>query len=358
MDDLIRNKIISANEEFQGLWQKRISNQLSWWSSEYDRDNEEFIDIALNSEMTKMQILLLKLAVHECNNKEIHPNDENSNEIFDKYDELAADVIYSSHIPEEDRYLPQNSWEDDSWGVAQRGRLASNFSSPIVNKIVNIEEGKRPNILFHNREKITEAATLYLKSKIRDKEIDHLFLKLLSDIEIIACIEKFGMSKYFAQDDKPWGKLLKRKDLIEEEEDSLSHHKDALSGIWPMKVFIWFLGISIFTIIASNLVFFIPNNLGDFVSIILIIIWFWDYKRDKKAATNALNNFETSFPTLNLVEKMENFYFLIRCPSPIPVSEIRKEAKVWEDCPGFNVSIPDSLKSLITDMERRGVKWI
>ena len=358
MDDLIRNKIISANEEFQGLWQKRISNQLSWWSSEYDRDNEEFIDIALNSEMTKMQILLLKLAVHECNNKEIHPNDENSNEIFDKYDELAADVIYSSHIPEEDRYLPQNSWEDDSWGVAQRGRLASNFSSPIVNKIVNIEEGKRPNILFHNREKITEAATLYLKSKIRDKEIDHLFLKLLSDIEIIACIEKFGMSKYFAQDDKPWGKLLKRKDLIEEEEDSLSHHKDALSGIWPMKVFIWFLGISIFTIIASNLVFFIPNSLGYIVSIVLIIIWFWDYKSSKKVATNALNNFETSFPTSNLVEKMENFYFLIRTSSPLPVSKIRKDVKNWGDCPGFTVGIPDGIKSLITDMERRGVKWI
>ena len=103
---------------------------------------------------------------------------------------------------------------------------------------------------------------------------------------------------------------------------------------------------------------FIPNIVGSIVSIILIIIWIWDYRGSKKSAKYSLNNYETIFPTLNLVEKMENFYFLIRTSSPLPVSKIKKDVKIWEDCPGFTISIPDGIKSLISDMEKRGVKWI
>ena len=358
MDDYIRNKIIPANEEFQGIWQEAVLDILCTFC-EYEGKDEEFIEIEASSEKMKLKILLMKLAVQELNAKGIQPETDKSQEILYKYEGISNEINFSNHLTREESDKRLDKWEADSWDIAKRTRITSNYSSPIVNKIVNLQEGAFANRIPHNLEKINEALTLYLKSKIRDKEIDRLFLTLLSDCEIIGCVENFGLSKYFARGDgQPWGGLLKRKDLIEEEEDSLSHNKDVLSGIWPMKLFIWFLGISIFTIIASNLVFFIPNSLGYIVSIVLIIIWFWDYKSSKKVATNALNNFETSFPTLNLVEKMENFYFLIRTSSPLPVSKIRKDVKNWGDCPGFTVGTPDGIKSLITDMERRGVKWI
>lgn len=350
-------KIILANEELQGKWQEEALESL-WWNSEYEQDNEEFIDIELNSEKMKMKILLMKLAVHELNNKGVQPNTESSSEIFNKYDGLESEISFSNHLTREEAEKSLNTWEADAWDIAKRTRLASNYSSPIVEKIVNEIEGAWANRIPHNLEKISEALTLYLKSKIRDNEIDRLFLKLLSDCEIIACIEKFGLSKYFTRASQPWGGLLKRKDLIEEEEDRVSHHKDALSGVWQMKLFVWFLGISVLTIIVSNLLTFIPNIVGSIVSIILIIIWIWDYRGSKKSAKYSLNNYETCFPTLNLVEKMENFYFLIRTSSPLPVSKIKKDVKIWEDCPGFTISIPDGIKSLITDMERRGVKSI
>ena len=351
------NKIISANQEFQGRWEEDVRSV--WWFPEYEKFNEEFIDIEIASERMKMKVLLIRLAVVELNLKGIQPNSEKSNQIMNKYEGIMSDVSFSNHLTREEGEKPlNNSLYTESWDIVQRTRLASNYSYPIMDKIVNEVEGGYAYRIPHNLEKINEALTLYLRSKIRDNEIDRLFLKLLSDCEIIASIEKFGMSKYFPSGNSLWSRIRKRKDLIEEEEFWLSFHKNALSGILHLKLFVWFLGISIFTIFASHFYFFIPNSLGFIVTLVLIIFWLWTNKSSKKRAKNVLNNFETSFPTLNFVEKMEGFYFLIRAPSPLPVSKIKKDLKIWEGCPGFKVSIPDGIKSLIMDLEKRGIKYI
>lgn len=357
----IFNKIIWGNKEFQGEWLGKVIEYLGD-AMLYEGDNEDFIHIEVNSQRTRLFVLLLKMAIKKVNDMGSGVDDDEARVLISDYYGLAQEISYCAYNRIGGSGYQHKDINDDNdvteFDIDIQTKLISNYHRPIESEITGKEGTKKRNLI--NTDSVNDALTRYLESEIRDIEIDRLLLTLLADSEIVGFIADVGKSKFWSGDDNPIKKLFFKDGnhpygRLEREEKRLSSVKDIKSGRITTKLFLQYAGISVTAVLFSYLFDFIPSGFGIGVSIFMFILWLYFININKKTVSSVDNNFEKHFPILTMINKMEDFYIFIRQESPLPVSSIKKELNILENAEAL---MPAGMMSIIEDLEDREVKWI
>ncbi len=349
-------KIIRRNKEFQGVWEDIVLNYLSN-SLVSPIDNQELVEIEICSQRFNFFVILLRVAIRTIRENGYEKDSDEALEIFEKHYYIADTIgdtnesFFTSGAP---RYIEDSTPEF----IKIRTTLTSDYYSPIRHQITRENEdwqerNKGRRNLFINKDGVNNALTLYLESDIRTREIDRLFLTMLSDIEIISYIEEVGIPA------QPLSKDGSRS-LLGLDESKLSIEDKALNVLkgfersWSRSFVKWLSA----SVVISVVPFFVDSWLdgsGIVIALLSMLFWWFTYLFSYKAHKKILKDVDKLFPITDTIVAMNSFYRIIREGSPLPVSEIKKGMKLLKDANAF---MPVSMVAIIEDLEDRKVRWI
>ena len=329
--------ILWQYKEFQGEWEELILEKIHILEK-YKGTRADLIEIERESERMRVVLILLSMAVDKLNNQGAKPKSTESIETIAEYVQLAKAII-DCNI----EYVAK----DSKHSVNKQTKLSTDYQEygelSIYRELLDKKNNK--NRILINDTKVQYALTFYLKSNIRHIFLDRLFIKWLSDKEIISYIVDVGIRKL---DWTPRGR-------IEQEEDKVFGLQDAVNGYINRKILASLIIFGILTVVGSLLISFIPNWSGFFISLFMIISWFYIRNKNKKDSIKALENLEKHTPIMAMIKKMSYFYFDIRAESPLPVSTIKNKLNNLENA---GAEMPPGILAIIEDLEERKIKWL
>jgi hypothetical protein len=312
---------------------------------------EEYINHLAKTECYKILTSILVNATKHCQKAKLKPDSDDAWDVFNTGSYIVSSLIYAVNMEQ----LPKDPLDKPTYETKREYAFRySGYTRSLITSLRHTSGERKYMRYLRDSKTIQDAVVNYLDSNCRSDELDKFMFKLLAEEELIQYIDQ----TINIEVDDMVDSVIANKDEKSKYHTALANEKAAFKPMIfdGLKGFFWWTiyaitPLIITRIISANEWFYLASLIWLVVIYVVWLIIFIMFMNQRKRAREYRNSGGKNI-IIELVEGMDNLFYMLRDPGKIKLDRISQKLNALEE---IGAVFPETLHVFIDELKAKGI---